>query len=195
MALPAVFGAVELPLPLLPPPLPPPLPPLLRLTAATAATCSGMHDRAAPVVTAARAAFDNWAVDQAATAEQEATKLFRMGEKAAAVEVLTNLAVTTSGRATVRWTALWQHLMVSFSDGMTATIDPASKICGCHKQGTVFSDLWGGKIVADTGDHYRLPGTGCESIDIDGKCHKKPPAGAKAAAAVVPKEQVHGVAQ
>eukprot|EP01049_Picozoa_sp_SAG25_P027537 SAG25_NODE_14391_length_255_cov_0.987179_1_plen_55_part_10 len=42
-------------------------------------------------------------------------------------------------------------------------------------QETTFSDLWGAKVIMDTGDHYRLPGAGCEWIDNDGKCHNIPP--------------------
>ena len=107
--------------------------------------------------------------------------------------MLTQLAVETSQQATAKWTELWQHLMVSFSDGMTATVDESNKICGCHKAATVFSDAWGEKVVVDTGDHYRLPSTDCDYIDADGKCRKgKPPTATRLVG--IPKEQVSGVA-
>jgi dipeptidase len=168
------------------------------VNSAVANTLYGMHDRAAPVVRQWRQDFDAWAVGKVDQAEPVARRLLATGEEAAGLEVLTQLAIETSKEATARWTELWQHLMVSFADGMTATVDETNKICGCKKAGTVFEDAWGAKVVVDTGDHFRLPSADCDYIDADGKCHKgKPPMGAAMSAAVaagaIPKERVSGV--
>ena len=54
-------------------------------------------------------------------------------------------------------TALWQQLMVTNADGYVATVDEDNLLCGCTKTAAVFSDDWKYKVIADTGDHYKLP--------------------------------------
>jgi dipeptidase len=113
----------------------------------------GMKDRAAPVVRQWQQDFDSYATAEMRQVEAEAKRLLSTGEETAGLKMLTELAMKTSQAATAKWVKLWQHLMVSFADGMTATVDPDNKVCGCKKTGTVFSDAWGQKVVVDTGDH------------------------------------------
>jgi dipeptidase len=79
----------------------------------------GIKDRAAPVVTAARQDFDEWAVSQSKDAEAKAARLFKGGERSAGQAVLTQLAKTTGAEATARWRQLFQDLMVG-----TRTLSP-----------------------------------------------------------------------
>ncbi len=113
----------------------------------------GMKGRAAPVVRQWQQDFDSYATAEMRQVEAEAKRLLSTGEETAGLKMLTELAMKTSKAATAKWVKLWQHLMVSFADGMTATVDPDNKVCGCKKTGTVFSDAWGQKVVVDTGDH------------------------------------------
>ena len=95
---------------------------------------------------------------------------------------------------------------MTFSDGMRTSAEPTNLMCGCHKEQATFSEKWGAKVVADTGNKYRLPGGDCAYIDNDGKCHAGPPAsngstaggsvrgGAGSASGNLEKMEVSGVA-
>ena len=82
--------------------------------------------------------------------------------------------------------------MVTFQDGYTASADPTNLLCGCQKTPPAYSDAWLGKVVADSGDRYRLPDASCAYIDPDGHCHPKPPA-APTPMRAIPKHKVRGV--
>ena len=47
--------------------------------------------------------------------------------------------------------------MVTNADGYVATVDEDNLLCGCTKTATVFNNDWRNKVIADTGDHYKLP--------------------------------------
>ena len=64
--------------------------------------------------------------------------------------------------------ALWQQLMVTNADGYVATEDADNLLCGCTKTAAVFNYDWMNKVIADTGDHYKLP-TDCDGY-IDPVC-------------------------
>mmetsp|Transcript_27453 Transcript_27453/g.80439 ORF Transcript_27453/g.80439 Transcript_27453/m.80439 type:complete len:234 (+) Transcript_27453:1275-1976(+) len=131
--------------------------------------------RAAPVVRGARCEFEEWAAPEVTKVEALAATRFAAGDADGGVAALTALAVAASKEATARWTALWGKLMVTFQDGATAAADATNKLCGCSKETPTYSDDWLAKLVADTGDHYRLPDGSCEYLDPDGHCHHKPP--------------------
>jgi len=131
----------------------------------------GMKNRAAPVVIHAKKAYDEWAKAKVKEVEEEARGYMAKGDSASAVKAVTELAKEVTKEATSRWTKLWQQLMVTFADGLTATKKEDDGMCGCTKKGTEFTDEWLGKVVKDTGDHYRLPGGDCAYIDADGHCH------------------------
>lgn len=153
--------------------------------------------RAAPVVECARKAFEDWAAPVVAAAEAHALEQFHAGDEAGGIATLTSLGVEATKEANARWTKLWGQLMVSFADGLTSTHDKSNLLCGCKKSGPRFSDAWLRKIVADTGDHYRLPGGACEYIDADGHCHSKNTSIAGVSSGIwepIPKLLVPGVA-
>lgn len=133
------------------------------------------YDRAAPVVRAARANYEAWAAPKVAAAEKAAKPHFAAGDEKAGIAVLTKMTVEASQEATARWTTLWQVLMVTYADGETAVKDDTNLFCGCKKSHPTYSDAWTSKVVADTGDRYRLPDSSCVYIDPDGHCHSKPP--------------------
>ena len=152
--------------------------------------------RAAPVVACARATFERWAAPEVAAAKEAAQKRFEAGDDAAGVAILTNLSVTAGNEATSRWQQLWRHLMVTFQDGSSASAAPDNLLCGCEKQTPTFSDTWLRKVVADTGDRYRMPDAACAWIDPDGHCHPHPPThdlGERHGMQPIPKLEVRGV--
>jgi len=154
----------------------------------------GMKDRAAPAVRAARECFDAWAVEKADVAEAEAKSRWDSGDEAGAVHALSELAVEATAEATRRWTALWQQLMVSFSDGKVTTPNVEDGLCGCSKSSAEFSEEWSAKVVQDTHDHYRQPGDGCDYIDADGQCHhNKFRQAVDQRPATIPKSDIEGV--
>ena len=114
-------------------------------------------DRAAPVVRAAKEALDAQLEASLATAEQAARAAFDAGDDANATAVLTAHAAAAGAQATQTWKSLWQQLMVSFIDGRVTTDDADDHVCGCAKTSVEFSDEWGSKVVADTGDKYLVP--------------------------------------
>lgn len=128
-------------------------------------------DRAAPIVASARCAFEAELAPKVEATADHARGLFENGHVEAGVAALTALAVEASAAATARWTALWQQLMITNVDGYTATEDPSNLLCGCKKAATALSSEFLAKVIADTGDHYRLPGEACDWIDPDGHCH------------------------
>lgn len=65
--------------------------------------------------------------------------------------------------------------MVTLQDGATAKADDSNLLCGCEKAMPTFSEQWLDKVVADSADHYRMPGASCVWIDPDGHCHSQPP--------------------
>ena len=79
------------------------------------------HDRAAPLVAAARADFEAFTAPLAEAAAADALARFEGGDAAAGVAALTDLALTASEEATARWTALWATLMVANADGYSAS--------------------------------------------------------------------------
>ena len=91
------------------------------------------------------------------TAEQAARAAFDAGDDANATAVLTAHAAAAGAQATQTWKLLWQQLMVSFIDGRVTTTDADDHVCGCAKASVEFSDEWGSKVVADTGDKYLVP--------------------------------------
>ena len=119
-------------------------------------------DRAAPVVRGAKQALDGQLEASLAAAEQAARAAFDAGDAANATAVLTAHAVAAGLQATQTWQQLWQSLMVSFIDGRVTTDDPDDHVCGCAKTSVDFSDEWGAKVVADTGDKYLVPESGAE---------------------------------
>lgn len=158
-------------------------------------------DRAAPIVAAARCAFETDLAPQVTATADEARAKFESGDNEGGVAALTALAVASTAEATVRWTALWQQLMVANSDGYSATADPTNLMCGCKKAGASYKTQYLDEVVAETGDHYRLPGEACDYIDPDGHCHHNDELKTSAAdpvlaarrAKMIPKLQVAGV--
>jgi len=130
-------------------------------------------DRAAPLVNQARCAFEAYLAPLVASAAQAARDAFAIGDILGARSILNNLAVSSTQEATLRWTALWQQLMVTNADGYVAVADSSNLLCGCSKTSAVFNSAWAEKVVADTGDHYRLPDSSCAYIDADGHCHSE----------------------
>ncbi len=128
------------------------------------------RDRAAPLVNAARCAFENFLAPLVQDTSTLAQREFEQDEPTLGRAALTALAVTASFEATKRWTALWQQLMVANADGYSASVNEADLMCGCSKASTKFNSAWASKVVADTGDHYRLPDASCAYIDPDGHC-------------------------
>jgi hypothetical protein len=152
------------------------------------------YDRAAPIVTAAKCAFEQHLAPQVAQASAAARAHFEAGESEAGAAVLTALAEAASLEATKRWTSLWQDLMVANLDGYSTTANPNDLMCGCTKVAAKFSDTWAAKVVADTGDHYRLPDSSCVYIDPDGHCHSSGPTLVQPRRVVaIPKHLVRGV--
>lgn len=158
--------------------------------------------RAVPMVQSARDQYEAWVGPMVAEAEATARRRFGSGDTAGGVAILSKLAVAAGDEATKRWTALWQDLMVTLQDGDTARVDKGNKLCGCHKSAAEYKAAWLGKVVADTGDRKRLPGTSCAWLDDDGHCHpRKPSTGAEDQGATgqissmlpIPKFEVRGV--
>ena len=86
--------------------------------------------------------------------------------------------------------------MVTYADGYTAVANPDDLMCGCTKTSPTFDDAWLAKVVADTGDRYRLPGTeDCAYIDADGHCQPGStlPVAVPKKHPVIPKHLVRGV--
>lgn len=129
------------------------------------------HDRAAPLVNQARCLFEDYLAPLVVSAAESARAAYSRGDDEGARLILNDLAVSATKEATIRWTALWQQLMVANADGYVAVADSTNLLCGCSKTSTVFNSAWADKVVADTGDHYRLPDSSCAYIDPDGHCH------------------------
>ncbi|CAE7586007.1 pepDA [Symbiodinium microadriaticum] len=79
------------------------------------------EDKASPIVTNARCAFEEYLSPLVDTASQKARASFSAGDYEGGVSVLTDLAVTTTEEATKRWTLLWQQLLITNVDGYVAT--------------------------------------------------------------------------
>uniref|UniRef100_A0A7S3JY54 Dipeptidase n=1 Tax=Aureoumbra lagunensis TaxID=44058 RepID=A0A7S3JY54_9STRA len=62
------------------------------------------------------------------------------------------------------WLHLWQRLVVTFIDGRITAADPSNKVCGCDKQTPTYDDNWKAKVIADTGNKYKEPGTPDPSV-------------------------------
>lgn len=154
------------------------------------------EDRARPIVQAARCAFETEMAPHVTATADEARAQFDSGDNEGGIATLTRLAVRATAAATARWTALWQELMVANVDGYSATVDESNLLCGCHKAAAQFSTDFLEKVIADTGDHYRLPGSDCDYIDPDGHCHHNDELSAPARKNVgktIPKHLVRGV--
>lgn len=126
-------------------------------------------ERAAPVVLAARKALDETLDAALAVADAKAQAKFNAGDMAGGQKVLNEHAIAAGAAATDRWAKLWQELMVSFIDGRITTVDRSNQVCGCKKTSAKFGDAWKGKVVADAGDHYRVPEQ-CDEIHEAGAC-------------------------
>ena len=126
-------------------------------------------DRAAPIVREAQKCFDRYVSD----AVKEALEFYDFTRDE---EILSHLAITTGAEATRRWKELWELLMVTFQDGMTATEDKSNQLCGCKKTSPTYDEKWLAIVANNTGSRYRLPDSSCAWIDPDGHCHSgKPP--------------------
>lgn len=79
------------------------------------------EDKASVIVADARCAFEDYLAPLVSTVTKEAQALFADGDYQSGVSALTDLATTTSQEATVRWTKLWQQLLITHVDGYTAT--------------------------------------------------------------------------
>ena len=126
-------------------------------------------DRAAPIVREAQKCFDRYVSD----AVKEALEFYDFARDE---EILSHLAIATGAEATRRWKELWELLMVTFQDGMTATEDKSNQLCGCKKTSPTYDEKWLAIVANNTGSRYRLPDSSCAWIDPDGHCHSgKPP--------------------
>jgi len=114
-------------------------------------------DRAAPVVLAARKELQARMDAACVLAEDAANVKLAAGDAAGARAVLSAHAVAAGANATATWTQLWQELMMLFYDGKVTKADPKNEVCGCSRPSAEFSDVWKAKVVADDGDHYRVP--------------------------------------
>jgi hypothetical protein len=138
-------------------------------------------------VLCAKQDFENWVLPLVSQAENDALECFNSMSQSSSssssssslssfkneedcVEPLTSLAITATEQATLKWTELWQSLMVTFIDGYTTTVDEDNMICGCNKQSSPYDETYLKKVVNDTGDHYRMPDSDCTKIDADGHC-------------------------
>jgi len=126
-------------------------------------------DRASAIVHKAQKCFDRY-VDSAV---KETLKLYDI---APAEIILNSLAVRTGAEANRRWRDLWEVLMVTLQDGLTASIDESNLLCGCKKTSPTYDETWLSTVANNTGARYRLPDSSCAWIDPDGHCHSgKPP--------------------
>lgn len=116
--------------------------------------------RAASAVLSARAELEKELSAMCETAEANATLKYESGDVAGGQSVLNALAHEAGGKATARWAALWQELLVTYIDGSVTAPDPKNEVCGCSKTKTTFGDAWKEKVIADTGDKYKKPSQG-----------------------------------
>lgn len=132
-------------------------------------------DRAAPVVLAARKELDATLDTALKAAETDATAKFAAGDVAGAHAVLSAHSVQAGATALAAWTALWQRLTMLFVDGKTTKINPKNEVCGCDKPSVEFEDAWKTKVVADDGEHYKVPNQAPYQARLGaGRHHTKP---------------------
>ena len=113
--------------------------------------------RAAPLVHRARKELDEKLEASLATADAAARAKFEAGDIEGGKEILDRHAIAAGGAATARWIELWKELIVTLVDGRVMTLDSSNEVCGCRKAPARFGDDWKGKVVEDTGAHYREP--------------------------------------
>ena len=113
--------------------------------------------RAAPLVHRARKELDEKLEASLATADAAARAKFEAGDIEGGKEILDRHAIAAGGAATARWIELWKELIVTLVDGRVMALDSSNEVCGCKKAPAKFGDDWKGKVVEDTGAHYREP--------------------------------------
>ena len=141
------------------------------VNSAVARLVYGDVSRATPIVKREQKRFGAWVDSHVAKTRVAALRMVRNGDIEGATRELNALALLATGAATSQWKDLWGELMITLQDGLTASPDSSNELCGCKKETPTYSSRWLGKVVADTGAKYRLPGENCEWIDPDGHCH------------------------
>eukprot|EP00940_MAST-03C_sp_MAST-3C-sp2_P001819 g1819.t1 len=141
------------------------------VNSAVARLVYGDVSRASPIVRRKQRSFQTFVDTKVAETKSAALRMIRQGNEKGALRELNVLALTTTEAALEQWKDLWGEIMVTLADGLTASADKTNELCGCKKETPTFPAEWLGKVVADTGSKYRLPGKNCEYIDPDGHCH------------------------
>ena len=117
--------------------------------------------------------------------DAKAAALFKSGDEAGAIKLVTDYGVKTGDQMTKDWLGFWMQLFSRFRDGFTVTA-PKTPVCdltqkpsawkGCTARPVPdaatsgYSDAWYARIVADdTQHHYAVPAAHVEAMRADPK--------------------------
>lgn len=112
------------------------------------------YDQVAPAVQAKLVELEGGLFK--AVEEIDAT-LDQLAHSEEAVEKATDFSYTTAQRLHAEWLDFHGELFVTFVDGYRTVVNTNNSLGGCDKETPHFDDAWKGRIVADTGSHYKVP--------------------------------------
>eukprot|EP00929_Paragymnodinium_shiwhaense_P002818 TRINITY_DN103117_c0_g1_i1.p1 TRINITY_DN103117_c0_g1~~TRINITY_DN103117_c0_g1_i1.p1 ORF type:complete len:608 (-),score=54.10 TRINITY_DN103117_c0_g1_i1:41-1864(-) len=72
-------------------------------------------------------------------------------------QMATDFSYTKAQQAHADWLEFHGELFVTFVDGYHTVVNKNNSLGGCDKETPHFDDAWKARIVADTGDHYKVP--------------------------------------
>jgi hypothetical protein len=89
--------------------------------------------------------------------------------EAAGVEFLSNFSSSSADAVTDKWAALWTELFVRYRDGLvvgppTPPAKPRDQPPPPDCESTGYDAEWYKRVIADTGDRYRVPTALSESL-------------------------------
>merc|ERR1712232_1388050 len=81
--------------------------------------------------------------------------------------VMSDFTSQSGDQIHAHWMNFYGKLFARFRDGYSIVPDDKDKSCGCRTDAPGFDDAWRKRIVAETGDRYRIP----EGEDDSGNDH------------------------
>lgn len=102
-------------------------------------------------------AFENRYLSEVQTIDKQAQLIYESKGADAAVEFVTQYSVTTGQSLVDAWGKFFGQLFMKFRDGYVITASDDDQACGCNAASNAYPTNWYGRIVADTGDHYKKP--------------------------------------